>query len=104
MLGERRETIMGAGDGPRSDADFQSRSSSLPGIARTDKATTEDAELIRRIRAAEMELNYELRAAPERKNYIMDLSSLPHKAEAARCVHDVVAKAPHNSEQYSVVR
>src|SRR5260370_12964 len=96
MLGERRETIMGAGDGPRSDADFQSRSSSLPGIARTDKATTEDAELIRRIRAGERELYYELVAPHERKIYIMAFSIVRNEAEAEDCVqHAVLNSPPH---------
>ncbi len=91
---------MGAGDGPRSDADFQSRSSSLPGIARTDKATTEDAELIRRIRAGERELYYELVAPHERKIYIMAFSIVRNEAEAEDCVQDAVLKALRHLDQF----
>src|SRR5260370_16441005 len=96
MLLDWRERIMCGGEESRSDADDSRRepteatSSPAAGMARTDKAIIEDTKLIRRVRAGERELYYELVAPHERKIYIMAFSILRTQSEAEDCVQDTV--------------
>lgn len=106
MLLDWRERIVCVGEESRSDADDSRRepteatSSPAAGMARTDKAIIEDTELIRRVRAGERELYYELVAPHERKIYIMAFSILRNESEAEDCVQDAVLKALRHLDQF----
>jgi RNA polymerase sigma-70 factor, ECF subfamily len=75
-------------------------SCSTDSIKETEKAATEEGQLIYRILAGERELYYELVAPHERKIYIIAFSILRNQEEAEDCVQDAVLRAWSHLHQF----